>query len=140
LDRKVSARLARFVGIGGLATAVHVAVALACRGLLGLPDLTANLGGVLTAMMVSYFGHLHVTFGVAPAHTTQVPRFLLTSTSALIVSSASVAVVTGAGGSFLLAMALVVVAVPAASYALFHLWVFNGRPESGTAPRNTPHS
>ncbi len=120
-------RLGRFAGIGGLATLVHVTVALALGTLFPLPDLAANLAGVLTAMSVSYFGHLHVTFGVRPAHATQVPRFLMTALSALCVSSAVVAGVTAAGGSFAVAMALVMVTVPLASYLLFHRWVFAER-------------
>lgn len=118
------ARLTRFVGIGGLATLVHVTAALFGREVFGLSEMTANGFGWLAAVAISYFGHLRVTFAVLPNHATQLPRFLLISAGGLVVSSATVALVTVAGGNFALAMVSVAVLVPLASYLLMQLWVF----------------
>ena len=119
------ARLARFIGVGGLATLVHVTSAFFVREALGLSELMANGLGWLAAVAISYFGHLRVTFGVLPNHATQLPRFFLISAGGLMVSSATVATVKAAGGNFTLAMAFVAVLVPVASYLLLQFWVFS---------------
>lgn len=121
------ARAARFFGVGGLATVTHVVVALGCQAGFGLPDLIANLAGWLMAVTLSYFGHLQLTFGVSPAHSSQAPRFILVSVLGVTVSSVFVMLVAWAGGSFVFAMALVAVGVPLITFLLLHFWVFNER-------------
>ena len=119
-------RAIRFVGVGGLATLVHIAVAMAVEAGLGLAGLAANLAGWFAAVTLSYLGHLHVTFGAVPAHAIQGPRFVFTSLLGLAVSSGIVTGVTALGGSFAAAMALVAVGVPVMTYLMLQFWVFDG--------------
>ncbi|MGJ8624912.1 MAG: GtrA family protein [Yoonia sp.] len=118
------AQMTRFLGIGGLATLVHVTAALLGRELLALSEVMANGLGWLAAVTISYFGHLRITFRVDPEHTAQLPRFLFMSVGGLLVSSGAVALVTMAGGDFIFAMGSVAVLVPMASYILMQIWVF----------------
>lgn len=123
------ARAVRFIGVGGLATLVHIAIALAAEAGFGMNELAANLAGWIAAVSVSYFGHLHVTFGAAWAPARQVPRFVIISLAGLAASSAIVALVTGLGGSFAVAMVLVAVGVPVVTFFMLSFWVFDKAPE-----------
>ena len=123
--RAGGARLLRFAAVGGLATLVHVTVAMATRAGLALPDLVANFAGFAVAVLVSYTGHGRWTFAVPARHGAHLPRFVLTALLGLATSSLTVWAVTHrAGGSFALAMALVVVIVPASTFLAMRYWVF----------------
>jgi putative flippase GtrA len=56
------ATLIRFGGVGGLATLVHVLVALTAEHSLSLSAQQANLVGFLVSGWVSYVGYAHVSF------------------------------------------------------------------------------
>lgn len=127
-------RAIRFVGVGVLATLVHVSVAMAVEAGLGLAALGANLAGWMAAVTLSYFGHLHVTFGATPSHGIQGPRFALTALGGLAISSGLVSLVTGLGGSFAAAMAVVAVGVPVMTYLMLSFWVFDTRNTEASSP------
>jgi len=123
--RSELARLLRFAAVGGLATLVHVTVAMAARAGLALPELGANLAGFGAAVLVSYTGHARCTFAIDARHREHLPRFLLTALAGLASSSLTVWIVTErAGGSFVLAMALVAVIVPSSTFLAMRHWVF----------------
>lgn len=52
----VVGQLIRFGGVGGMATLVHVIVAMLMRGTFGLSPLQANFAGFASALLVSYVG------------------------------------------------------------------------------------
>ena len=118
----LAGQLARFLGIGGLATLVHVVTAIAARGILGLPPLGANLTGFLVALLVSYVGHSRVTFGIVSDHAFHFPRFLAVSLASLALSSAITATGTVLSFPFSGTMALVAFCVPPFTYVCLRFW------------------
>lgn len=119
-------QLFRFGGVGGLATVVHVLIALAAQRVFSAPPQGANLAGFFGAVLVSYLGHARFTFGVTAQSGLQFLRFLFLSGLGLLTSSATVwLITTKLGGSFAAAMVAVAVLVPAASFVTMRLWVFS---------------
>lgn len=125
-------RILRFVGVGGLATLVHVATALVAERMVGLGPQQANLAGFGAAVMASYFGHARFTFEVDPRSAGQFLRFAVVALLGLATSSGIVWLVTGRLGlGFGLAMAVVAVAVPAITFIAAQFWVFARRETGG---------
>ncbi|MDM7933606.1 GtrA family protein [Tabrizicola sp.] len=130
------AQFTRFVGVGGLATVVHVLCALVLRHLLAISDQQANLAGFSAAVLVSYVGHARFTFGVEMRSGPQFLRFVFLSLFGLATSSGTVWVVSShLGFSFATAMAAVAVLVPGMTFLVLRFWVFDGRtPTIGLFP------
>jgi putative flippase GtrA len=119
------AQLARFGGVGVVATLVHVAVALLVSALLAAAPLAANLAGFSASVLFSYFGHARLTFGVALAHRRHGPRFVVTALTGLAASTAITFLCqTWFRLPFWATMALVAVLVPLLNYLMLRLWVF----------------
>ena len=115
----------RFVGVGALATLIHVAIAIFLERLAGLSPQTANFGGFLSAVSFSYAGHLLFSFGVAPRHAVHGPRFALTALGSLVASSSMVLVVHDMLGlPFAVAMIAVGAVVPVLTFWIMRLWTF----------------
>jgi putative flippase GtrA len=120
------AQLIRFAGVGGLATVVHVLVALVVQAVLPVSAQGANLAGFAVAVLLSYIGHARVTFGMDARSGPQFLRFCLLSALGLATSSATVWLVTERlGFGFGVAMVAVAVLVPAASFLAMRFWVFS---------------
>ena len=120
------AQLFRFGFVGGLATLVHVLMALAAQTAFNLPAQGANLAGFCAAVVVSYLGHMRFTFAVSAGSGAQFLRFAVLSCLSLMTSSATVwLITTQLGASFAMAMVAVTVLVPAASFVAMRLWVFS---------------
>ena len=118
-------QLVRFAGVGGLATLVHVCVALFANSVFGLEGLAANFAGFIAAVLLSYFGHAKITFQAQADHTQHMPRFLFVSLVGLMTSSSVVWLITERmGQGFGLSMVLVAIAVPMASFVAMKFWVF----------------
>jgi putative flippase GtrA len=118
------AQLGRFAGVGLAATLLHVATALLAAHL-GLSPQAANAAGFAAALGLSYVGHGRITFGADLAHRRHGPRFLVTACLGLLLSATLTQVVAvWMGAPFAVAMALVALAVPGATFLLCRLWVF----------------
>lgn len=118
-------QLARFAGVGGLATLVHICTALVAYEFLSFENLWANLTGFGAAVFVSYFGHARFTFQADAVHKEQFPRFLFVALVGLATSSAVVWLTNDKlGHSFGLSMLLVAVAVPLVSFFAMKFFVF----------------
>jgi putative flippase GtrA len=116
--------LGRFASVGVAATLMHVAMALAAARL-GLGPQSANGAGFAAALTLSYFGHGHYTFGADVEHRRHGPRFLATASLGLALSATITQVVSvWLGAPLALAMGVVAVAVPGATFLLCKLWVF----------------
>lgn len=114
----------RFAGVGVVATLTHVLVALAASSVLELAPLAANLAGYSVAVMVSFWGHLRVTFKVHDPHVQHLLKFILLATMSLAISSLVTSICTSTGHGIGVAMAAVAVIVPGASFLAARLWVF----------------
>ena len=117
-------QLRRFAGVGLAATLLHVATALAASRL-GLSPQAANAAGFAAALGLSYLGHGRFTFAADLEHRRHGPRFLATAGLGLVLSSAlTQAIAVWLGAPFAVAMGVVALAVPAATFLLCRLWVF----------------
>lgn len=122
-------RLAReglvFAGVGLAATATHAAVALAVRAAFDASPLDANLAGYLSAVGVSYLGNARLTFGRPALSGRRFLRFLVVSLMGLAAGQAITwALAERLGWPFPAALAVVVVTIPALSFAAAKLWAF----------------
>nr|WP_282569285.1 GtrA family protein [Aliiroseovarius sp. S1339] len=117
----------RFIGVGGLATFTHVAVASIAFQFLATAEMRANFVGFCAAVLVSYMGHSRFTFASVDAHKGQFGRFLFVALTGLGASSAIVWLVNSSGGGFYLSMALVAVLVPMTTFLAMKFWVFSNR-------------
>ncbi len=126
-------QLLRFAGIGGLATLAHVCAALVAEKGLQVSAQQANFIGFLTAVTLSYVGHARFTFNAQVGSAAQIRRFALLSLLGLATSSSTVWLVnTVLGFSFGIAMAVVAILVPAATFIAMRFWVF--RHGTGDSP------
>lgn len=114
----------RFGVVGGAATAVHVLIALLGSYLLALSPHLSNLLGYACAFSVSFFGHVHFTFKVQGPRGRHFVRFLVVSLCALATSGLVTELCISSGWSFLQAMGLVALIVPAASFLAAKTWAF----------------
>ncbi len=123
----MTAQLIRFIGVGGLATFTHVAVASLAFQFFAMAEMWANFIGFCAAVLVSYSGHSRFTFASVDAHKGQFGRFLFVALTGLAASSTIVWLVNAGGGGFYLAMALVAVLVPMTTFMAMKFWVFSHR-------------
>ena len=122
------AQLFRFIGVGGVATITHVFVATTAHRLFSAPELWANFSGFCVSVVISYLGHSSFTFVAAPDHKQHLPKFVFVSLTGLATSSFIVwLIATFTTGSFYLAMMLVAVIVPLATFLALRFWVFSHR-------------
>lgn len=122
---KLAREAAIFAAVGLTATGVHVAVALALRGLAGLAPLSANLAAYLCAVGVSYLGNARLTFGRPAMDRGQFLRFLVVSLLGLACTQGLTwLLVERLGWPFAWGLAVVAVATPAMTFTAAKLWAF----------------
>jgi len=114
--------LARFGGIGGLATAVHLLVAAAVFSLAPkISPFIANAIAFLVAFQVSFWGHRRITFKKSGS----MCRFFILSLGGFALNNgilASLIALTNISG--LLAITLAMILVPLVVYLVSRFWVF----------------
>ena len=126
-----------FAVVGLAATAVHALCSLGARELGHLSAIQATFVGYLCSVGVSYLGNARFTFGRPALHGVQFARFLVVS---LIGLGANLAItwllVNRLGWPFKAALAVVVVVIPALSFAAAKLWAFAipERDQAGSSP------
>ena len=117
---------AKFVTVGGGATAVHVVTALALNSLVQVSPLRANFMAFLVASFVSYIGNWYWTFDGSSPHVFSVPRFAALSLACFGVNQAIVfGVVELLHQPLWIAMVPVVIVIPAFGFWLSKTKVFN---------------
>lgn len=118
-------QIARFAAVGVAATATHACVGLMLAENAGLAPFWANLWAFAAAVLVSYFGNLAWTFGMASQGLGRLPRFVALALASLAANQAIVfAAVTLAGWDYRVALAIVLLVVPALTYLGSRQWVF----------------
>jgi putative flippase GtrA len=117
-------QFARFVGVGSLATFMHVGAALFAN-LVGAAPLAANTIGFLCSVTVSYLGNFYWTFAGASEHRQSVGRFAAMSALAFAVTTAIAYVVQSILAlPFVVALLLMIATVPPMNFVIGRLWVF----------------
>lgn len=126
-----------FLGVGLLATLLHVTVALMAEAIWNVSPRLANLLGFAVAVGLSYLGHALATFGNPAGHAVQIPRFVALSLAALALSTGiTVLVCSVLDGPFLVAQAAVAATVPFLTFVVSRFWVFAPlSPEGGPVSR-----
>jgi putative flippase GtrA len=117
-----------FAVVGLAATAVHALVALLVREMAAATAIQATVSGYICAVGVSYLGNARFTFGRPAWHGAQFVRFLVVSLAGFGANL---------GLTWLLAnrlrwpfpavLAVIVVVIPALSFAGAKLWAFAER-------------
>lgn len=113
----------RFAGIGLAATVAHVSVAATTIALLSMPVTLANALAVLSASLLSYFGHALWTFK-APPTAGSLLRFAVVTAAAAAFAALLAALVAEIGGGWWAGIAVTAVVVPAFSYCAHRSWTF----------------
>ena len=115
-----------FVLVGIAATACQVGVSLAAQRWLGLGPLAASLAGYVCSVGLSYLGNSLFTFRRPALHGPQFARFATISLTGLAINLGTVFVCTHAlGWPLWLALAPVVLVVPASTFVMAKFWAFN---------------
>lgn len=122
----------RFVVVGVAATACQVAVTLAAHRWMALGGILASIVGYAAAVGVSYLGNSHFTFRRPVLHGPQFVRFATISLTGLAINLGTVYVATHAlGWPLWLAMAPVVMVVPASTFLMSKFWAFRAHEVDG---------
>jgi putative flippase GtrA len=128
-------RLARFSAVGGLATVVHIGVAMVAVSAAGANPTVGAMIGFIAAFLVSYIGHFRFTFA-APGHLRDyLLKFAVSSLASFGFSTGSVWLATVMLGiDYKPALIALAVIVPVCNYLMNRFWVFLG-PDSGLSRR-----
>lgn len=113
-----------FAAVGVAATLTHLVVAWLAHGF-GFSPQGANFLGWFVAVGVSFLGHARLTFRVGGPLFPYLPRFLLLSGVAFILSAAIIAFCEEVGLPFWTGLAMVGLTIPPASYAIQRTAVFH---------------
>ena len=118
-------RLWRFGLVGLLATAVHVGVGLGLHHGAGLSPLWANGAAFSVAVGVNFAGQARLTFPEAAAGARALLRFVAAALAGFALNQLIVGAVTGPlGGSYWVALVIVLASVPALSFCAMRFWAF----------------
>lgn len=122
-------RSAMFVSVGTVAAAVHWSVAVAAVEQAGFSPPHANVVGWLVALVVSFTGHRHLTFGDrrAPALRSALRFFVVSSCAFAINATAYAWLLHVAWMRYDIALALVLLAVALLTYLASRYWAFRAR-------------
>ncbi|KEO60285.1 GtrA family protein [Thioclava indica] len=130
VDIAVMGQIIRFGGVGGVATLVHVLIAMMAREAIDLAPLEANFAGFICAVLFSYVGHTRFTFRRAVNRSDQFLRFITAALVSLGTSSFIVWLLDSVLGiDFSVAMMAVAVVVPMMTFLMFRFWVFESARE-----------
>jgi putative flippase GtrA len=122
-------RTVRFGLVGAAATLAYLAVAIGLTesGTIISAEIASSCG-IVVGILVSYFGHHRITFGLRSDHPRYLPRFLLTQLCLTILFAAFVHIGSNRLGlNPTLVFIMVAVAWPICSFVLFNTWVFRRR-------------
>jgi len=123
--QKRSWQFSRFVSVGLIATVVHIVTYVGLVEFGGVSAVWASVPSFCVAVLVSYFGQRHWTFNSLGRHRKQFPKFTAVAILGLLVNVAiNVVVVDLAGGSYWVALLIVVAIVPSLTYLANRAWVF----------------
>ena len=133
MSLRLSRQLVRFLWIGLVATAVHVAVAAHLMGNLMWSAVAGNAAAFICANLLSYFFQSVYVFDSRPSPV-RYWRFLVVSLVCLTTVAAISWALEVLGVHYLAAIATVVVVVPFATFCVHSVWTFRSG-EARASPR-----
>ena len=115
----------RYSTVGGAATAVHWGVLALLVERVGIRSDIAAAAGAACGALAAYAGNRRFTFADAPSHAMALPRFLVVAALSMILSAATVWLLsTVAGAHYLFAQAIATALTLSCGYALNRRWSF----------------
>jgi putative flippase GtrA len=123
---EVSARFARFVSVGGLATAMqYVILVVLVRAVALSPTLASAIGYVLSSL-ANYLLNYRFTFRSNLRHGPAILKFALLSFTGLLINSALMHALTAEGRPYLVAQVCATAVVLVWNFVGNSLWTFAG--------------
>jgi len=119
-------RVARFVAVGGLATAVHYALLTMAVEWGNMPEVAASALGFCIAAAVNYFLNYHLTFagaGRGIEHRQALPRFVLVAGAGLALNILCISVLL-LFMHYLLAQAGATLLTLTFNFLLHQFWIY----------------
>lgn len=122
-------QMLQFVLVGGSAAATHLAVVGLLVALMSMQPLWANVLGFLVAFVVSYNGHVWLTFAAAQARGwATVARFFAVACLSFVVNELMyAAALHWLHWHYFWSLALVLVLVAIGTFVLSKFWAFKAR-------------
>ncbi len=118
-------QLRRFVVVGVVVTATHVAMSVLSIELLGLGVQAGTFVAFSCALSLSYLLNRAWTYQARGRHRRQLPRFAVVSFAGYGLNAAIMALVTNLFGlSYLFGIAVVVMVLPSLSFLSHRYWTF----------------
>jgi putative flippase GtrA len=125
----VALQYIRFIGIGAVATAVHVSLFAALIELLPISALVGNLAAFGAALLLSFVGHCRWTFRLRDGHGPALRRFTAVAALGLGLNSAiAYGIVDQLGWHYACAVVPMVTVTPVALFLLSRRWAFASEP------------
>lgn len=119
------AQVARFLGVGIVATATYVVLAWLGAEMVALPAAAVSLGAYFVASAISYLGHRAITFRLARPHLEALPRFLGVTIAGNVLAFVIPMVLTDLLGlAIAISIAVTCVSVPVFTYFSLSRLVF----------------
>lgn len=125
-------KIARFAGVGALATLAYAGLATAFVRFGGMPSVAAAITAYLCCAALSYALHRRVTFRSDRAHAAALPRFAATTAAGLALATLLAAAGAALGLPAEAAFVATSIAVPLLNFALLDRLVFPERTLPGT--------
>lgn len=135
-------RLMRFSAVGGVATVIHIGIAMVLVAAAGANPTVGAMIGFATAFLVSYLGHFRFTFAVSGRHRDFLLKFAVSSLASFLLSTTAVWVATAVLGiNYKPALIALSIIVPVCNYIVNRFWVFlqpegNSGARLSSSPRN----
>jgi putative flippase GtrA len=118
-------RLMRFSAVGGVATVIHIGIAMALVAAAGANPTVGAMIGFATAFLVSYLGHFRFTFAVSGRHRDFLLKFAVSSLASFLLSTTAVWAATAVLGiNYKPALIALAIIVPVCNYIVNRFWVF----------------
>lgn len=125
------AQAGRFAFVGSAVTLVHVTAAVALIELCEIAPLAANWVAFCVALTLSYFANHSWTFRVVGHHAVHFPRFVIVAILGLLLNQTIMfGVVEVWEQSYRIALVIVVLVIPLASFLANRSWAFDGESSS----------
>ena len=127
---RLSRQVARYIIVGGLGTAAHLAVLTLSVEWLQLDVIRASIAGFLAALFVSYALNHHWTFDSKRSPLSSFWRYFVVSVSGLMLNTGMVyAMVEYLHWWYLTAQMSVILVVPTSNFLLNRYWAFASPPD-----------
>ena len=125
-----SSQVGRYVIVGGLGTATHLAILALCVEWFGLDAVLGAIAGFLGALSVSYVLNHYWTFQSRRSHLSSLWRYVTVSIAGLMLNTGMMyALVSFLHWWYLTAQLSVILIVPISNFMLNRYWTFASAPD-----------